>query len=378
MPGMGKHDRRVNWRAIGRTAGTVTVAAILGLLTLGLLAAAGVSSYDNLFHLAASRGVPIPHLSPLEIDVGLIVVIAMDIVLTWLGHPIGGLRLLARILGIGTIAANVAAGWPDPVGSSMRAFAPVIIVAVTEAFRAFLLRRHRDADEQGIPFSRWMLAPWPTFVLWRRMKLWDIPGYRAAVDMELSRRQAIVKLEMHFGGKWKTDAPADLVWMLRAGVRMPEALSRTAVLVQADAEEDSLRAALEAERTARQQAEADCDTARAEAGKAVAKAEALARKLAATSKPEAGRGSGRKRDAVTTGNGTGNDTRKPLPVTAPGGPEEEAPEDLDSEARVLWFLDKGYSASQAGIKAGLSDGRGRQIARLAREAPKGIDQEGSS
>jgi len=218
--------RRVNWRAIGRTAGIVAVVAILGLLTLGLLAAAGASSYDNLFHLAASRGVPIPHLSPLEIDVGLIVVIAMDIVLTWLGYPIGGLRLLARILGIGTIAANVAAGWPDPVGSSMRAFAPVIIVAVTEAFRAFLLRRHRDAAEEGIPFSRWVLAPWPTFVLWRRMKLWNIPGYHAAVDMELSRREAIVKLEMHFGEEWESAAPANVVWMLRSGVRMPEALAR--------------------------------------------------------------------------------------------------------------------------------------------------------
>ena len=181
--------RRGRWRAIGRTAGVVAVVTILGLLTLGLLAAAGVSSYDNLFHLAASRDVPIPHLSPLEIDVGLVVVIALDIVLTWLGHPIGGLRLLARILGVGTIAANVAAGWPDPVGASMRAFAPVIIVAVTEAFRAFLLRRHRDEAEEGVPFSRWVLAPWPTFILWRRMKLWDIPGYRAAVDMELSRRR---------------------------------------------------------------------------------------------------------------------------------------------------------------------------------------------
>jgi hypothetical protein len=235
MPGMSTHRRRIDWRAIGRTAGIVAVVAILGLLTLGLLAAAGVSSYDNLFHLAASRNVPIPHLSPLEIDVGLVVVIALDIVLTWLGHPIGGLRLLARILGIGTIAANVAAGWPDPVGASMRAFAPVIIVAVTEALRAFLLRRHRDAAEEGVPFSRWVLAPWPTFVLWRRMKLWDIHGYRAAVDMELSRRQAIVRLEMQFGSEWKVAAPADLVWMLRAGVRMPEALARVRDLTGAKA-----------------------------------------------------------------------------------------------------------------------------------------------
>jgi hypothetical protein len=232
---MSTHRRRINWRAIGRTAGVTAAAVTLGLLTLGLLAAAGVSSYDNLFRLAASRGVPIPHLSPLEIDAGLVVVIALDITLTWLGHPIGGLRLLARILGIGTIAANVAAGWPDPVGASMRAFAPVIIVAVTEAFRAFLLRSHRDANEEGVPFSRWVLAPWPTFVLWRRMKLWDIHGYGAAVDMELSRREAIVKLRMQFGDEWKSVAPENVVWMLRRGVRMPEALARVRELTGAKA-----------------------------------------------------------------------------------------------------------------------------------------------
>lgn len=339
MPGMTTHRRRIDWRAIGRTAGIVAVATTLGLFTLGLLAAAGVSSYDNLFHLAASRGVPIPHLSPLEIDAGLVVVIALDIVLTWLGYPIGGLRLLARILGIGTIAANVAAGWPDPVGASMRAFAPVIIVAVTEAFRAFLLRRHRDAAEEGIPFSRWMLAPWPTFILWRRMKLWDIHGYRAAVDMELSRRQAIVKLEMHFGGKWETAAPADLVWMLRAGVRMTEALERVAEITAP----------------------------------------------APVPAPAAGKGSGREsqktsRSRASSATGSGNRARKMQPAAAAVADRDEiedAPEDLDSEAKVLWYLDRGVSASKAGVRAGLHDSRGRQIARLRREAPKGIDEGGS-
>lgn len=332
MPGMGTHNRRIDWRAIGRTAGICAVVAVLTLLTLGLLTAAGVSSYDNLFHLAASRGVPIPHLSPLEIDVGLIVVIVLDIVFTWRGFPLGGLRLLARVLGIGTIAANVAAGWPDPVGASMRAFAPVIIVAVTEALRAFLLRRHRDAAEEGIPFSRWMLAPWPTFILWRRMKLWDIPGYRAAVDMELSRRQAIVKLEMRFGGKWESAAPADLVWMLRAGVRMAEALARVADLTAPESVTGN-----------------------------------------------GGGGSGpRKPRRQKAGNASGNGTRERQLAAGPEvTADDEAPADLDSEAKVLWFLDKGYSASKAGVMAGLTDSRGRQIARLAREAPKGIDEGGA-
>jgi hypothetical protein len=370
MPGMSTHRRRIDWRSLGRTAGTAAVAVILALLTLALLAAAGASSYDNLFHLAASRNVPIPHLSPLEIDVGLIVVIAMDIVLTWLGYPIGGLRLLARILGIGTIAANVAAGWPDPVGSAMRAFAPVIIVAVTEAFRAFLLRRHRDADEQGVPFSRWVLAPWPTFVLWRRMKLWDIPGYRAAVDMELSRRQAIVKLEMHFGGKWESAAPADLVWMLRAGVRMTEALGRVAELVQADANEDGLRAALDAEQAARQQAEDDRDTARAEAGKAVAKAEALARKLAAAGNGQGGNGSRK-----LAGGGGGNRTRKPQEAADPADIDNQAAAlTIHAEALTILADEPDISASELGRRLGKSEGRGRQIMReLAKAGPQGPD-----
>lgn len=332
MPGMSTHRKRIDWRATGRTAGVTAVAATLGLLTLGLLAAAGASSYDNLFHLAASRGVPIPHLSPLEIDAGLVVVIALDIVLTWLGHPVGGLRLLARILGAGTIAANVAAGWPDPVGASMRAFAPVIIVAVTEAFRAFLLRRHRDADEQGIPFARWLLAPWPTFVLWRRMKLWNIPGYHAAVDMELSRREAIVKLRMRFGDEWESAAPEHVVWKLRRGVRMLEALAQVAELTAPE--------------------------------------------------PVAGGGgvgSGpRKPRHPKAGSASGNGTReRQLAAASAETTDGEPPADLDSEARVLWYLDKGYSASKAGVMAGLTDSRGRQIARLAREAPKGIDEGGA-
>lgn len=117
-------------------------------------------------------------------------------------------------------------------------------------------------------------------------------------------------------------------------------------------------------------AEAERDAARAEAARAVAEAEALTRQL-----PAAGNGQGGSGKRKPPGNGNpdrSNDDRKREPEEA-----EEAPADLDSEARVLWYLDKGYSASQAGIRAGLTDSRGRQIARVAREAPKGIDQGGS-
>lgn len=148
-------------------------------------------------------------------------------------------------------------------------------------------------------------------------------------------------------------------------------------------------AAVEVERSGRQSAEGERDAARQETAelagavkRAEAKAEALTRKLAAIPKPVTGRGSGRKRDAGVPGNGggsgPGNGRPEQVPAAAPESSEAEAPEDLDSEAKVLWYLDKGYSASRAGVKAGLTDGRGRQIARVAREAPRGIDEGGSS
>jgi hypothetical protein len=215
---------------------TAVIGAVV-VLSAALLAAAIASSYDSVWHLAVARHVPVPRLTPLELDGGLIVVTLADIATTWLGHPFGGLRWLARLLGLATVAANIAAGWPDPVGGFLRAFAPAIIVVLAEAVRALLLRRDEDAwrdrerrHDERIPRIRWLLAPWPTFILWRRMRLWDIRSYPAAVDMELSRRHAIVKLSECYGQAWQAAAPADLVWMLRRGVRMAEALARVADL----------------------------------------------------------------------------------------------------------------------------------------------------
>jgi len=321
-------------RACWRPVRAAMMSAVVGVLAAGLLTAAGVSSYDSLWRLAADHHVPVPHLSPLELDGGLVVVTLLDIAFTWGGYPLGGLRFLARVLGVGTIAANVAAGWPDPVGAFLRAFAPAIIVAVTEAVRAVLLRRNtgfqearKRRRESRIPLARWLLAPWPTFVLWRRMRLWDITGYRAAVDMELSRRQAVVRLEMRFGRGWESAAPADLVWMLHAGVHMDEALQRVAELCAP----------------------------------------------VPVPEPEPGRRKG-------GGTTARNRKRKPAGtrgrnrVAAAGVSSAPQDSDLDAEALILRYIAEGHSPSAAGRMAGRSDSYGRQIARkLAKPAPQGVD-----
>jgi hypothetical protein len=329
---------RVNWHAISRAVGIGAAVAITAILALGLLAASGASSYDNLWHLAASHHVPIPRLNPLELDGGLVVMTLIDIVLTAAGYPFAGLRFIARILGAGTIAANVAAGWPDPVGGFLRAFAPAIIVAVTEAVRAFLLKRQRGDDEEGIPFARWMLAPWPTFVLWRRMKLWRITSYARALEMELSRRRAIVRLEMRFGSGWRETAPADLVWMLDGGVHMSEALATVAELTAPKPEEA---------------ADTKTDTAGRNRGGTVA------RRKGGT----AGRTSGRQSARAKTG------TAAPEPVV---------PDDVDTQAEALKILaeEPDISGSELGRRVGKTPGYGRTLKRSLAASVPGPDGKG--
>lgn len=151
------------------------------------------------------------------------------------------------------------------------------------------------------------------------------------------------------------------------------------------AEESALRAELEAERASRERAEAGRKAALGQAAESDAKAVTLTRKVEVLERKLAGLPK-RKQGGNGSDAGSGNGTRKRQPVTAPAeapvtAPEdeaEEAPADLDSEAKVLWYLDQGLTASKAGVKAGLTDSRGRQIARLKRPAPKGVDEGGAS
>lgn len=208
-----------------------TVAGLIGAIALALAAYAAAASYESVSHLAASRDVPLPWLNPIGIDGGLAGVILFSIALIWIRKPIGWLRFTARLFAAGTIAANLAAGWPDPVSMGLRAAAPVLFVVLVEATYTLLV--HRD-DERAdrIPRARWILAPLPTFRMWRRMKLWEIRSYPQALDMELSRRQAIMKLSALYEDGWREGAPDDLVWMLTEGVRMDEALARVAELTK--------------------------------------------------------------------------------------------------------------------------------------------------
>jgi hypothetical protein len=138
---------------------------------------------------------------------------------------------------VGTIVANAVAGWPEPVAVGLHVAAPVMLLAMVEAGRTVLLRRMgraRGTLREPVPVARWVLAPWRTWLLWRRMVLWGVTSYRVAVEVELEVRRAVSVLRMHYGRGWWRRAPMDLVWMLRTGIAVEQACARVQVLAGGD------------------------------------------------------------------------------------------------------------------------------------------------
>jgi hypothetical protein len=197
---------------------------------MGLAAYGVAGSYQTVSGLAARRGGPLAPLVPVGIDGGLIGVVVLDLVLSWIGQPISWLRQFARVL---TVAANAAAGWPDLVSAGLHVAAPLMLLAMVEAGRTVLLRRIGPLDARprdAIPVARWVLAPWPTWLMWRRMVLRQITSIRAAVEAERERRHAVALLRARYGRRWGRQAPPELVWMLRSGGSTRDVVARARVL----------------------------------------------------------------------------------------------------------------------------------------------------
>jgi hypothetical protein len=222
---MAEHDHALTGAQRSAVAGVVLAAGCL-------LAYGAAGSYTSVAHLASTHGVPLPRLVPAGIDGGLIGTVLLDIVLTWTGCPLGWLRWLTRLLAAAMIAANGAAGWPDPVATGLHLAAPVLILAVVEAVRSVLLRGSAAAGtrREPVPLARWLLAPWPTWKLWRQMVLWRVISYQSAIETEQRRLRALYQLRARYGDEWDRQVPDDLTWMLRRGVLLPGALAMAAEL----------------------------------------------------------------------------------------------------------------------------------------------------
>ncbi|MFI7239692.1 DUF2637 domain-containing protein [Streptomyces cyaneofuscatus] len=215
-----------------RLVGTVAAGAV-AIAAIGF-----VGSYAAVRDLAEQKGFGSFALAfPIGIDIGIVVLLALDLLLAWLRMPYPTLRHTAWLLTAATIAFNGAAAWPDPLGTAMHAVIPVLFVVVVEAARTAVGRiaditaeKHMDS----IRLSRWLLSPVPTFRLWRRMKLWELRSYEQVIHLEQERLVFRAQLQADYGRRWRRKAPVQKRLQLRLaryGRPLPAAAQPTAPAV---------------------------------------------------------------------------------------------------------------------------------------------------
>lgn len=72
-----------------------------------------------------------------------------------------------------------------------------------------------DQHMEGVRPIRWLLSPAPTFLLWRRMQLWEIRSYSQAVTREQERLTYQAHLRTRYGRTWRRKAPIESLLPLR-------------------------------------------------------------------------------------------------------------------------------------------------------------------
>ncbi|MEN8655829.1 DUF2637 domain-containing protein [Streptomyces sp. 21So2-11] len=201
---------------------TRTHRILIGVVVTGavLIAAIGFAgSYAAVRELAEEKGFgKFSVVFPIGIDAGICVLLALDLLLTWMRIPFPLLRQTAWLLTIATIAFNGAASWPDPLGVGMHAVIPVLFVVSVEAARHAVGRIAditADKHMDGVRLTRWLLSPLPTFKLWRRMKLWELRSYEQVIKLEQDRLIYQARLQARFGRAWRRKAPVESLMPLR-------------------------------------------------------------------------------------------------------------------------------------------------------------------
>lgn len=201
---------------------TRTHRILIGVVVAGAVVIAAIGfagSYSAVRDLAEKKGFgAFANVFPIGIDAGICVLLALDLLLTWIRIPFPLLRQTAWMLTAATIAFNGAAAWPDPIGVGMHGVIPVLFVVSVEAARHAIGRIAditADRHMESVRIVRWLLAPIPTFRLWRRMKLWELRSYDEVIQLEQDRLVYQTRLQARYGRQWRRKAPVEALMPLR-------------------------------------------------------------------------------------------------------------------------------------------------------------------
>ncbi|MGV9503587.1 DUF2637 domain-containing protein [Streptomyces sp. NPDC003642] len=261
-----------------------------GAIVSAALALAGIGLYLSFEHVAEFAFTELRfgslgkgQLFAVGVDVGIMVMIAVDLLMAWLKRPISWIRYPVWLLTAATVVLNAASGAPDGawklldyVAAGAHGVVPVLFIMVVELGRDAIDRvvRPEQAERDSIPWLRWILAPVATARIFRRMRLWGVTSYPEMIrrDQELIAYEQWLKRE--YEGDITKASEDELLPMRMA----PYGYTVAQALAMPDEQE---RAAREREE------EAERRRLDAETRSEVAKAESEAERLRAKGKVEA-------------------------------------------------------------------------------------------
>ncbi|MET7918290.1 DUF2637 domain-containing protein [Streptomyces avermitilis] len=201
----------------------------LGLAGVGAAAAAGVgslgflASFDAVSSAALRWGFTDPWMLPVGIDVAIPVFTVANLLLIRMDMGLAWVRFVPWLLTLVTCGLNIASGhgmWAKLAHGTM----PLLWVVFSEIgahIYAVRIGAVTGRRMDKIRWTRWLLAPWPTFTLWRRMTLWEITSYADALSRERERQLARADLREEHGRLWRSKTPRRARVLLKLGDLAP-------------------------------------------------------------------------------------------------------------------------------------------------------------
>ncbi|WP_431329801.1 DUF2637 domain-containing protein [Streptomyces sp. IPPR8] len=188
-----------------------------GAIVAFALALAGIGLYLSFEHVAQFAHEELRfgslgkgQLFAIGVDVGIMVMIAVDLLMAWLKRPISWIRYPVWLLTAATVVLNAASGAPegawtllDYVAAGAHGVVPVLFIVVVELGRTSIDRvvRPDQAERDSIPWLRWVLAPVATARIFRRMRLWGVTSYPEMIR----RDQELIAYEQWLKRKYEGD-----------------------------------------------------------------------------------------------------------------------------------------------------------------------------
>ncbi|MEU7890988.1 DUF2637 domain-containing protein [Microbispora bryophytorum] len=193
------------------TRAVVLAACVVAPLVVALAVLGGIGSFATLRHLAEPWFGPQAWIVPIGIDLGILALLAWDLLMEFADLPWPVLRWIAWVFITATVVLNIAAAHGDLIAGLMHAAMPVLFVTVIEGIR-HLIRRWvglaTGTRRERVPLSRWLLAPISSFMLWRRMVLWNVTSYPRGLQLEYLHLEAVSALHQAYGRwLWRWKAP---------------------------------------------------------------------------------------------------------------------------------------------------------------------------